>query len=66
MSKKDTEERKIKISLSNIEDAISSFLIATGVINRNEDIIEVDLPGIKAKDGIVEATITVLTLSERN
>lgn len=65
MRKSDTEKRKLKISLSNIEDAIASFLIATSVVNRNEDIIEINLP-IKAKDGIVEAELTVLTLSERN
>lgn len=49
--------RDFEISYSNIEDAIASFLIATSAIPDNEDVVEVSLPVITNKEGLVKVSV---------
>lgn len=44
MKKPKADARTIKISYSNVVDALASFLIATGVVNDDEHITNIDIP----------------------
>jgi hypothetical protein len=55
-------ETKLKISVANLEDALASFLIATGVVAKSKDIVSLAIP-VKTKDGLVE--VKMVTVTER-
>ena len=46
----------LKISYSNIEDAVASFLIATSAIPDDQEIISIDIP-VKDESGLVDITV---------
>lgn len=53
--------RELKVSYSNIEDAIASFLISMSAINDNEEIVDIKIPNLKTdKDGLVKLTVATM------
>jgi hypothetical protein len=57
------KKEKLTISVSNINDAVATFLVATNVIPSHEYIADIDIP-LKAKKGLV--TVELTTKTERN
>ncbi len=56
------EERTIKISYSNLEDIIAAFLVQTGVIAGDEDILGIDIPLPIDDEGLVELDLEVMKI----
>lgn len=57
MKKPKADTRTIKISYSNVVDALASFLIATGVVNDDEHIATIDLPIDRDRNDLVTVSI---------